>query len=91
MRSQQDGQVLSYVNDQIRRRYQKSIPRSFGGLIFRWIGFERARLLGAGGTQEPCPDQAAARFRIQSPRHCSKHFDYVAQGRMINTRLRFHA
>ena len=42
-RSQQDGQVLSYVNDQIRRRYQKSIPRSFGGLIFIWIGFERAR------------------------------------------------
>ena len=26
MRSQQDGQVLSYVNDQIRRRYHQKSP-----------------------------------------------------------------
>ena len=28
MRSQQDGQVLSYVNDQVRRRYHRRSPRS---------------------------------------------------------------
>ena len=28
MRSQQDGQVLSYVNDQIRRRYHQRSPRN---------------------------------------------------------------
>lgn len=38
-RSQQDGQVLSYVNDQIRRRYQrKGHPKGafFFGLM-EWI------------------------------------------------------
>ena len=28
MRSQQDGQVLSYVYDQIRRRYHRRSPRN---------------------------------------------------------------
>lgn len=36
MRSQQDGQVLSYVNDQIRRRYQKMAPHP--GVIFSCNG-----------------------------------------------------
>lgn len=30
MRSQQDGQVLSYVNDQIRRRYHPKKPEKSG-------------------------------------------------------------
>ena len=41
-RSQQDGQVLSYVNDQIRRRYQKMTPKPLGVFFYK-IGFERAR------------------------------------------------
>ena len=44
-RSRQDGQVLSYVNDQIRRRYQKSRTSTRMSCFFTWskIGFERAQ------------------------------------------------
>lgn len=34
MRSQQDGQVLSYVNDQIRRRYHSRSPRNRAFFVF---------------------------------------------------------
>ena len=38
MRSQQDGQVLSYVNDQIRRRYHRKKP-GFPGFFVSLIRF----------------------------------------------------
>ena len=50
MRSQQDGQVLSYVNDQIRRRYHRKKPdfsgffhvllRSFASILCPFFGVD---------------------------------------------------
>ena len=36
--AKKQGKAFLYVPGQVRRRYQKSVPRSFGGLIFMdWI------------------------------------------------------